>query len=307
MAAAASAESSPPAPGSLVRTADDKKPKGHRWYLGGIASSMGTLCTHPLDLLKVHLQTQKGQGLTMLGMARNVREHHGLSKLYQGLSASVMRQLTYSTVRFGVYDSGKAYLTDNGTKPLPVYQKLFLSFWGGLAGGLVGNPSDIVNVRMQNDLKLPPNLRYNYRHAFHGYYRLATVEGFAGFGRGLNMNLSRAVMMTTGQLAVYDQAKTMLIGSGLFADNILTHFAASTMAGAAATLLTMPVDVVKTRIMKAVEGEECSAVNMLRQTYQQEGVLAFFKGMTPAFVRLAPQTILTFLFLEQLRLVFPVR
>lgn len=29
--------------------------KKHRWYLGGIASAMAACCTHPLDLLKVHL------------------------------------------------------------------------------------------------------------------------------------------------------------------------------------------------------------------------------------------------------------
>lgn len=32
------------------------------------------------------------------------------------------------------------------------------------------------------------------------------------------------------------------------------------------------------------------------------GPLGFFKGFIPAFVRLAPHTILTFLFLEQLRI-----
>ena len=279
----------------------------HRWYLGGISSSMATLCSHPLDLLKVHLQTQHGKGLSMFGMATNVVKNHGALKLYQGLTASVMRQMTYSTVRFGVYDSGKTWLTEGNTLPLPVYQKVGLSVVGGLAGGLVGTPSDIVNVRMQNDLKLPSNLRYNYRHVFHGYYCLVTKEGPRGLCRGMNMNLSRAVMMTTGQLAVYDQAKTMLISTGVFGDNVLTHFAASTIAGAAATVLTMPIDVVKTRIMKGLPNEEKSALRMLAKTYGEEGFQAFFKGITPAFVRLAPHTILTFLFLEQLRILFPIR
>lgn len=34
------------------------------------------------------------------------------------------------------------------------------------------------------------------------------------------------------------------------------------------------------------------------------GPMGFFKGYVPAFVRLAPQTILTFIFLEQLRMNF---
>lgn len=33
---------------------------------------------------------------------------------------------------------------------------------GGFAGGFVGNPADLVNVRMQNDIKLPPEQRRKY-------------------------------------------------------------------------------------------------------------------------------------------------
>lgn len=29
----------------------------------------------------------------------------------------------------------------------------------GAAGGLIGTPADLVNVRMQNDMKLPPEQR----------------------------------------------------------------------------------------------------------------------------------------------------
>lgn len=37
----------------------DKQKKLSRWYFGGVASAMAACCTHPLDLLKVHLQTQQ--------------------------------------------------------------------------------------------------------------------------------------------------------------------------------------------------------------------------------------------------------
>lgn len=33
---------------------------------------------------------------------------------------------------------------------------------GGFAGGFVGSPTDLVNVRMQNDIKLPPEKRRQY-------------------------------------------------------------------------------------------------------------------------------------------------
>ena len=42
------------------------------------------------------------------------------------------------------------------------------------------------------------------------------------------------------------------------------------------------------------------ALDLIRFTARQ-GPLAFYKGYVPAFVRLGPHTVLTFIFLEQLK------
>lgn len=46
--------------------------------------------------------------------------------------------------------------------PIPFYLSACLAGMGGFAGGFVGNPADLVNVRMQNDIKLPPAQRRKY-------------------------------------------------------------------------------------------------------------------------------------------------
>ena len=61
--------------------------------------------------------------------------------------------------------------------------------------------------------------------------------------------------MTIGQLSFYDQVKKMLIESGYFKDNLVTHLTASSTAGAIATCMTQPLDVLKTRAMNAKPGE----------------------------------------------------
>lgn len=42
----------------------------------------------------------------------------------------------------------------------------FLAGIGGFAGGFVGNPADLVNVRMQNDVKLPKEQRRKFVFTF---------------------------------------------------------------------------------------------------------------------------------------------
>jgi solute carrier family 25 (mitochondrial dicarboxylate transporter), member 10 len=122
---------------------------------------------------------------------------------------------------------------------------------------------------------------------------------------GCSTATSRAVFMTIGQLSFYDQVKKMMLESGYFEDGLVTHFGASSVAGAIATSLTQPLDVLKTRAMNAKPGEFNGVWDIVKHTAKL-GPLGFFKGYVPAFVRLAPQTILTFVFLEQLRMNFGV-
>lgn len=74
-----------------------------------MAAATAACVTHPLDLLKVALQTQQEEKLTTLQITRKIIQQEGIGGLFHGLSASVVRQLTYSTVRFGIYEAGKQY------------------------------------------------------------------------------------------------------------------------------------------------------------------------------------------------------
>ncbi len=92
---------------SVMSSSDlDKAKRMGRWYFGGVASAGAACCTHPLDLLKVHLQTA-GKGDQRVGLVSRtvgIVRAQGVLALYNGLSASLVRQLTYSTTRFAIYE-----------------------------------------------------------------------------------------------------------------------------------------------------------------------------------------------------------
>uniref|UniRef100_A0AAQ5YW93 Solute carrier family 25 member 10 n=1 Tax=Amphiprion ocellaris TaxID=80972 RepID=A0AAQ5YW93_AMPOC len=252
-----------------------------RWYFGGLASCGAACCTHPLDLIKVHLQTQQEVKKRMLGMAIHVMKNDGVLALYNGLSASLCRQMSYSLTRFAIYETVRDMMGSTNKGPMPFYQKVLLGAFGGFTGGFVGTPADMVNVRMQNDMKLPPELRRKKLFS------------------GASMASSRGAMVTVGQLACYDQAKQLVLGTGMMGDNIFTHFLSSFIAGGCATFLCQPLDVMKTRLMNS-KGEYTGVIHCLRETAKL-GPMAFYKGLVPAGIRLVPQTVLTFIFLEQLK------
>ncbi|KAK3711341.1 Mitochondrial dicarboxylate transporter [Vermiconidia calcicola] len=192
-----------------------------------------------------------------------------------------MRQLTYSTTRFGVYEELKEVFQQGTSQPsFPAL--IAMSSTSGFLGGIAGNPADILNVRMQNDAALPAAERRNYKHAIDGLVRMVREEGFASLFRGL---------------ASYDVFKKELLSRTRMKDDIYTHFTASLMAGFVATTVCSPVDVIKTRVMSTRTKE--SMVTLVTRITANEGLIWMFQGWVPSFVRLGPHTIATFMFLEQ--------
>ncbi|KAL7377930.1 hypothetical protein ABVT39_006366 [Epinephelus coioides] len=270
-----------------------------RWYFGGVSSSAAACLTHPLDLIKVHLQTQQEVRVRMVGMAVNVVRREGFLALYSGLSASLCRQMTYSLSRFAIYETVRDEMNRKNKGGMPFYQKVLLGAFGGFVGGFIGTPADLVNVRMQNDVKLPVELRRNYAHALDGLLRVWKEEGMRKLFSGASMASSRGALVSVGQLSCYDQSKQLVLATGYLTDNILTHFLASVLAGGCATILCQPLDVVKTRLMNS-KLEYGGVFHCLTETARL-GPKAFYKGLVPAAIRLIPHTVFTFMFLEQLR------
>lgn len=289
-----------PSPSSASRRIE------YPFWFGGAASCIACTVSHPLDLTKVRLQTTHGanKASTIYTMIQIIKTE-GILGLYSGLSASILRQITYSTMRFGVYDKLKNLISKN-QEQLPFTKKILCASIAGSIGGAFGNPADLVMVRMQNDAKLPLENRRNYKHALDGVYRIVKEDGFRGLTRGIGPNINRAILMNSSQLATYDQTKQLLLSTKIFKDNIITHFFSSVMAGLVATTVCSPVDVIKTRVMNS-SSQAKSIMQVLSTIIRVEGPLALFKGWVPAFVRLGPHTVVTFMVLEQIKNLYDKR
>lgn len=75
-----------------------------------------TLVCYPMDVLKFRMQMsgeggRKKEHATTLHVARSIFRKEGVSGFYSGLSASLLRQLTYTGVRLGVYQAMLDYLS----------------------------------------------------------------------------------------------------------------------------------------------------------------------------------------------------
>lgn len=97
------------------------------------------LVTHPIDTIKVRLQLQgelAKSGVEYKGLFRGswrIISNEGIGGLYKGLSASLLREATYSTIRMGLYEPIKNLL-QNGNDSIGLVERVIA---GGTAGGMV--------------------------------------------------------------------------------------------------------------------------------------------------------------------------
>lgn len=203
----------------------------------------------------------------------------------------------YGSTRFAIYETIKTKYKVRTQKEASVAVKISAASFAGFVGGIVGNPADLANVRMQSDSTLPPASRRNYKSVIDAFVRFKREEGWRGYTRGVWANSSRASIMTACQLASYDSFKDLLLHKLGLKDNLGTHFAASILAGLVATTICSPVDVIKSRIMSQTQNR--SIVYVARDLWRTEGLRWLFRGWTPSFIRTGPHTVATFIFLEQ--------
>ncbi|CAG8100841.1 unnamed protein product [Penicillium salamii] len=245
----------------------------------------------------------------LVTMAKSTEPHIKYPKWFGG-SASCMAVLvshpldlmTYGSVRIGLYETLKEQTKANDIPNSPPVLGLLAGI-AGFTGAIFGNASDIGNIRMQNDGSLPPHLRRNYRHIFDAWAQIKRQEGWRAFAQGLWPNAFRCGMMTSCQLASYDSFRDLLVAStGISGDHPGLHFLASFMAALVATTVCSPIDVIKTQLMGS--SGAVGVIQITKDLTVTEGVRWIFRGWTPSFARLGPQTIATLVLLEQHKRVF---
>lgn len=279
-------------------------PKAVKFLFGGTAGMAATCFVQPLDLVKTRMQVMKvtsGPRPSSFSVLMGVARNEGLSTLYTGLSAGLLRQATYTTTRLGIYTWLFEKFSADG-KPPGFFMKAGLGMAAGASGAFVGTPAEVALIRMTSDGSLPADKRRNYKSVFDALIRIYREEGLTTLWRGATPTMGRAMVVNAAQLATYSQAKQIILN--YMEDGIPCHFVASMISGLVTTIASMPVDIAKTRLqsMKYVDGvpEYKGAVDVLGKVVKQEGFFSLWKGFTPYYFRLGPHTVITFIFLEQM-------
>lgn len=159
------------------------------FVVGGLSGCLATSVIQPIDMIKVQIQIRsekmgKGGSVSPFAIAKEMLTNgKGLRQFYKGLDSALIRQITYTTSRMGIYGS----LVDRHQKKHGTVSMQYKSLYGitaGFLGSLVGNPADLILIRLQADTTLPMEQRRNYKSFFDAFKRIIKEEGVTSLWRG---------------------------------------------------------------------------------------------------------------------------
>ncbi|XP_026223853.1 mitochondrial uncoupling protein 2-like [Anabas testudineus] len=280
-------------------------------FSAGTAGCVADLATFPLDTAKVRLQIQgesrsllegqKAQYRGVFGTIFTMVKTEGPRSLYNGLVAGLQRQMSFASVRIGLYDTMKQFYT-SGSENVGIGTRLLAGCTTGAMAVAFAQPTDVVKVRFQAQVRLLESTSVSrYSSTIDAYKTIARDEGVKGLWKGCLPNIARNAIVNCSELVTYDVIKELILKNNLMTDNVPCHFTAAFAAGFCTTIVASPVDVVKTRFMNSVPGQYNGATNCALTMLIKEGPTAFYKGFIPSFLRLGSWNIVMFVSYEQIK------
>tara|TARA_B100000780_G_scaffold189145_1_gene133050 strand:+ start:30 stop:725 length:696 start_codon:yes stop_codon:yes gene_type:complete len=209
--------------------------------------------------------------LDVIKVRKQMSPNCSYKRLFAGLPDALKRQVFYSGIRFGLYDNIGPYRT------LSLSEKMLKGAFVGSVGAFVATPFDLAKVQKQAQVG---NLK---------------KKNILDFWRGGWPTVIRAAIVTSSQISSFYHTKEWLISGGFEGPVDIT---ASITAGVCTSLISNPMDVIKTWRMSGIisKPQIPDVLSMVRQ----HGVLSLYRGLGATVMRMCPYVTIMFLIKENL-------
>ena len=220
---------------------------------------------------------------------------------YQGVTAPLCAVTPTFAVAFYTYDFTTTTMKSNNKNESDI-----LSIWQYcLAGGLTAIPTSFFLVPSERikcvmQVQKPGDVKYN--GSFDCAKALFRTSGIRTLYRGVGITVLRDAPGNAAYFGTYEIIRTMSMHYFGYnnVDEIpkLSVFLAGGFAGVANWIVAIPFDVVKSRLQTAPEGLYSGSMEVFKEIMKEEGITAFYRGITPALLRAFPSNAAAFMGVE---------
>ncbi|RHX97548.1 hypothetical protein DYB25_007199 [Aphanomyces astaci] len=257
---------------------------------GTIGGVSGIIAGHPLDTIKVRLQTQ-AQSSSIVNTFRSIVQSEGVTGLYKGILSPILSNAPINAVVFAVYGQVSRVIATSTNEPLTPAQQCVAGSFAGLFQVIFAAPAELVKITMQvNTTASKQSALACARHLArqHGIYR--------GLYRGWQLTMLRDVPAFGSYFFAYDVMKQALTGGDEANETTFNLLLAGGIAGSLSWMTTHPIDVIKSLVQSRPRG---STSDLVRAQLKMEGPRFLLKGFGATVARAFPVSAVTFLVYER--------
>ncbi|KAI6213697.1 hypothetical protein M3Y94_00181600 [Aphelenchoides besseyi] len=259
--------------------------------VAGLTSGVaGVLAGHPLDTVKVRLQTQKpGTYRGICHCFTSILKQENVRGLYKGMSSPLSSLTLVNAIVFGVHGAVAKQFDDQKA----IFTHFIAGCSAGVAQAFVSSPTELLKLRVQiND-----DSHRKYRSPFHCLRSIMKESGPRTLFRGIWATQLRDCPGLGIYFASYEfLARSMSRDGTMEALTSLQLLCAGGFAGMLSWLFNYPTDVIKTRYQANDDAKNYGEV--IRKTYAERGMKTFFVGFGSTLLRAFPTNAATFFTVE---------
>ncbi|KAL0842417.1 hypothetical protein ABMA28_014526 [Loxostege sticticalis] len=290
------------------------------FIVGGMAGVAAGFFSNPFDVVKTRMQLQgelraRGQHAVhyknIPHAMYTIVKHDGVAALQKGLVPALWFQLVVNGVRLGIYQHADDFglLRDEKGNTLFV-NSLFFGSISGMCGAFFGSPLQLVKTQLMSysSEKIAVGTQHAHSGLTYAMRKIYRKNGLGGLWRGAHGMMIRNSIGSASQIAAYAVCKEWMDDNNMFQQSkYLSAFVASNIGAVVKTIALTPMDVIMTRLYnQSVDAEGrgqlySGIVDCARKITKTEGLLAFYKGMGPSYLRQAPHTVLLLVFWDMLK------
>jgi len=257
---------------------------------GWVSGCAGVLVSHPLDTVKVRLQTQGVSGIqqkyngTWHCLTEIVRKEK-VRGLFKGMSSPLLGTALWNAVIFGTYGNTIHWLAgDNVKEQHRMSNVVFASLASGFTQTFVITPLELTKTRLQIQSSSENKIYNGLLDCTRKIYR---QHGFFGLFKGFNATFIRDTIGFTAFFGIFEQFSRWLSNEQPPYNDItiLGHVMAGGLTGAISWGCAFPADVIKCRLQVDYEGRYSGFLDCARKSYREEGSALFRRGFWPCVLR----------------------
>ncbi|OQR70332.1 solute carrier family 25 member 35-like [Tropilaelaps mercedesae] len=293
------------------------------FVMGGAAASGAALFTNPLEVVKTRIQLQgelQARGRYPVHYKNvahalfTIVRHDGFRAVQSGLGPALCYQFCQNGFRLGVFHVLEdLQLTKNDNGEVSLSRSVLAGAVAGSGGAFVASPLYMIKTQLQSKSQNTV-IAVGFQHRHGGMLAALSAVwaagGLKGLWRGASAATIRVSMGSSVQLGTFSKAKSVIVKHfpTMRDRTMLCTFFSSVLSGTAVCIVMTPFDVVCTRLYNQGLDPHTSKglyyngfLDCFSKILHSEGPLGFYKGISAAFLRCGPHTVISLTLWQILR------